>query len=319
VTDHPDENAADEARASADAAPADGAPVDTAAADAAPADGAPADGAPADGAPVDTAAADAASADTAGADAALADVAPADVAPADGAPADARRGRRVHVRAGVLIGVLTAILGFAIAVQVHSNSSSDSLANAREDDLIRILDDQNARADRLNQQIADLQRTLDELRVSGNSDAVAQQQAEQEVQSLRVLLGTVSVTGPGVAITITDPQHKLRAEDLLDVVEELRGAGAESLQFGSVRVGTSTNFTDAGTSVRVDGTQLSPPYRVLAIGDPKTLDTALSIPGGVAATARNAGGDAQISERPRVDILAVRAMPRPRYMTPSGR
>ena len=164
----------------------------------------------------------------------------------------------MHVRAGVLIGVLTAILGFAIAVQVHSNSSSDNLASAREDDLIRILDDQNARAERLNQQIADLQRTLDELRVSGNSDAVAQQQAEQEVQALRVLLGTLPVSGPGVLITITDPQHKLKAEDLLDVVEELRGAGAESLQFGSVRVGTSTSFSDTGASVSVDQTSDEP-------------------------------------------------------------
>jgi uncharacterized protein YlxW (UPF0749 family) len=227
--------------------------------------------------------------------------------------------RRVHVRAGVLIGVLTAILGFAIAVQVRSNSSSDNLANLREDDLIRVLDDQNARADRLNQQIADLQRTLDELRASGNSDAVAQQQAEREVESLQVLLGTLPATGPGVVVTITDPQHKLKAEDLLDVVEELRGAGAESLQFGPVRVGTSTSFTDTGDSVSIDGRRLDEPYRVLAIGDPKTLDTALNIPGGVAAAARNAGGTAQISETQRVDITATRAIPAPKYATSAGR
>ena len=61
------------------------------------------------------------------------------------------------MRAGVLIGVLVALLGFAIAVQVRSNSSSDSLSGAREEDLIRILDDQNLQAARLRQQIADLQ------------------------------------------------------------------------------------------------------------------------------------------------------------------
>jgi uncharacterized protein YlxW (UPF0749 family) len=219
----------------------------------------------------------------------------------------------------VLIGVLTAILGFAIAVQVRSNSSSDNLANLREDDLIRVLDDQNARADRLNQQIADLQRTLDELRASGNSDAVAQQQAEREVESLQVLLGTLPATGPGVVVTITDPQHKLKAEDLLDVIEELRGAGAESLQFGPVRVGTSTSFSDTGDAVSIDGRRLDEPYRVLAIGDPKTLDTALNIPGGVAAAARNAGGTAQISETQRVDVTATRTIPTPKYATSAGR
>lgn len=231
----------------------------------------------------------------------------------------ARPKRHQHRRAAILIGILTAILGFAIAVQVRSNSSSDNLTNAREDDLIRILDDQNARAERLNQQIADLRQTLDALRASGNSDAVAEHQAEQEVEALRVLLGTVPATGPGVAVTITDPQHRLKAEDLLDVVEELRGAGAESIQFGPVRVGTSTNFTDRGGGVSVDGQTLQPPYRVLAIGEPKTLDTALNIPGGVAATARNAGGDALISEQEQIVISAVRTIPRPKYATDAGR
>jgi uncharacterized protein YlxW (UPF0749 family) len=229
------------------------------------------------------------------------------------------RSSRRHVRGGALIGVLTAALGFAIAVQVHSNSSSDSLANAREDDLIRILDDQNARAERLNQQIADLQNTLDELQRSGNSDAVAQQQAQRELGSLQVLLGTMPATGPGITLDLIDPQHKLEAEDLLDVVEELRGAGAESIQFGPVRITTSTSFTDGGGAVRVGGQQLGPPYEVLAIGDPKTLDTALNIPGGVAATARNAGGDTRVVEQQQVDITARSTPPVPRYAAPAGR
>ena len=48
-------------------------------------------------------------------------------------------------------------------MQVRQNSGSDNLANLREDDLVGILDDQNARADRLRQQIADLQDTLRQL------------------------------------------------------------------------------------------------------------------------------------------------------------
>jgi uncharacterized protein YlxW (UPF0749 family) len=226
---------------------------------------------------------------------------------------------RFRQRAGIVIGVLTALLGFAIAVQVRSNSSSDSLANARADDLVHILDDQNLRADNLRRQIAQLQTTLDELKVSGSRDIVARQQAEQELQALGVLLGTLPATGPGIVITISDPADKLRAEDLLDVVEELRGAGAEAIQFGTVRVSTSTNFIDDGATVRVDGAAQQPPYVVLAIGDPQTLDTAMNIPGGVAATARAAGGDAQVVQRGKVAITVVRSLPAPKYASPAGR
>jgi uncharacterized protein YlxW (UPF0749 family) len=224
-----------------------------------------------------------------------------------------------HHRAAALIGVLVAALGFAIAVQVHANSSSDSLSSLREDDLIGILDNQNARAARLRQEIADLQQTLRRLQDSGDQAAAARQQAEQDAEALGVLLGTVPAHGPGVQVTITDPSHKLANEDLLDVVEELRGAGAEAIQFGSVRVTTTTAFTLTGSAVAVDGTALTEPYSVLAIGDSKTLDTALNIPGGVAATVRAAGGTLDVAERSLVQITSVRALPTPKYATPAKR
>jgi uncharacterized protein YlxW (UPF0749 family) len=227
-----------------------------------------------------------------------------------------RRGGRL--RAGALIGVLTALLGFAIAVQVHANSRSDSLSSLREDDLIGILDNQNARADRLRQQIAELQQTLRKLRDSGDRSQAAREQAAQDEAALSILLGTLPATGPGITVVITDPGRKLRAEDVLDVVEELRGAGAEAIAFGSVRVGTETAFTNVAGAIAVDGTQLTPPYRVSAIGEAKTMDTALNIPGGIAATIRAAGGDLTATERTSVTITVVRPLAPARYLKPSG-
>jgi uncharacterized protein YlxW (UPF0749 family) len=133
-----------------------------------------------------------------------------------------------------------------------------------------------------------------------------------------VLLGTLPATGTGVVVTITDPQHKLAAEDLLDVIEELRGAGAEAIQFGSVRVSTTTAFTQSGLDVAVDNVVQSAPYRVQAIGDPHTLDTALNIPGGVASVVRTAGGQLRVTESKVVNITVTRALPTPKYATGSG-
>jgi uncharacterized protein YlxW (UPF0749 family) len=120
-----------------------------------------------------------------------------------------------------------------------------------------------------------------------------------------------------VSVTVTDPDRKLTGEDLYDVVQELRGAGAEAIQFGTVRVTTSTWFEGSGGAVQVDGTQLRAPYRVTAIGDPKTLDTALNIPGGVAATVRAAGGELTVTELDRVIINVTRSISRPTYAKPS--
>ena len=234
-------------------------------------------------------------------------------------PSPRPRPRKLHGPHGsaALIGVLTLLLGFAIAVQLRANSNGDALSGLREDDLIGILDNQNARADRLRQQITDLQRSLDQLRNAGDRSAAARRQATQQAQALGILLGTLPATGPGVSVTVTDPGAKLNGEDLLDVVEELRGAGAEAIQFGSVRVSASTAFEGSGTAVTVDGTQLQAPYHLLAIGDPKTLDTALNIPGGVAATVRAAGGQLAVSETRTVHINVTRAVSQPVYAKPS--
>lgn len=239
--------------------------------------------------------------------------------PASAGGQDSARHRRFVRIAAALVAVLTAVLGFAIVVQVRQNSNSDNLANLRDDDLIGILDNQNSRADRLRSQLSGLKDTLRQLQDSGDRQAAARRQAEQDTQALGVLLGTLPATGPGVVVQITDPQHKLGAEDLLDVVEELRGAGAEAIQFGSVRVSTTTAFTTTADGlVAVDGTPLTAPYTVRAIGDSKTLDTALNIPGGVAATIRTAAGDLTVAEQSTVTVAAVRSLPTEQYATPAG-
>lgn len=231
----------------------------------------------------------------------------------DEKPAPRRSGPRA---AAILIGVLVAALGFALAVQVQANGG-DVLSGLRDQDLIRILDDQNARADRLEQQVSQLRAQLAALQQSGTKDEAARQQAQQEAQDLAILLGTTPATGPGVDVGITDPGHALKAEDLLDVIEELRGAGAETIQFGPVRVTTSTALQDRDGGISIDGTALAPPYRVLAIGDPATLDTALNIPGGVAATVRAAGGDLTVQRSQTITIDATVTLATPQYAKPS--
>ena len=221
-----------------------------------------------------------------------------------------------HASAAV-IGVLTLLLGFAIVVQVRANSSGDNLSGLREDDLVSILDDQNNRADRLREQITQLQGSLRRLKTSGDRSAAASEQTRTEQQALGVLLGTLPATGPGVRVTVTDPDGRLGGEDLLDVVEELRGAGAEAISFGPVRVSTTTSFTGTKGTVDVDGEPLHAPYDILAIGDPKTLDTALNIPGGVAATLRTSGGDLTVAEHGSISITITRALPQTKYAKPS--
>src|SRR3954471_20563065 len=105
--------------------------------------------------------------------------------------------------------VLLVLLGFAVAVSVRANRGPAGLATARQEDLVRILDDLDSRSNRLRSQVSDLQETRN--RLAGNEgDQAALDEARQRAQQLGILAGTVAAQGPGIVLTINDPNRQVR-------------------------------------------------------------------------------------------------------------
>lgn len=225
--------------------------------------------------------------------------------------------RRTSVLTRVVVAGLCALLGVGLAVQVQRTASGDALATARPDDLVQLLDGLQRREADLTSEIAVLQDTLARLRSSGASSAEALAEAERQAAVLGILTGAAPATGPGVRIVIEDPQARVPPEVLLDALQELRNAGAEAFQVGSVRLGVDSAFTGSAGAITTDGVSLSPPYVFSAIGDPPTLSAALAIPGGVLDTVRRAGGTMSVEQLDRVDIEAVRPPRTPQYARPA--
>ncbi len=228
-----------------------------------------------------------------------------------------RMGAPRFTRANLLAAVLTLVLGFAIATQIRQNSVS-GLANLRQDELVRVLDDVNQRAARLDQQVRELESQRETLNSGANTTAAAVAQAQRRLDQLSVLAGTVPVQGPGIKLTIADPNSGVKAPLLLDVLQELRDAGAEVIQVGAVRVVAESAFSDAGSSVTLDGQTLPRPFVILAIGDAQTLGSAMNIPGGIVNTVSRAGGTATVEQLPRVNIDALHTPKTARYAQPAA-
>lgn len=218
-------------------------------------------------------------------------------------------------RSQVLAGVLCAALGFALVVQVQQ-SSSDQLSSARQDDLVRLLDEVTDRAEQLSREVSQLETTRDELLSGSNKAASALELARERASSEGILSGRLPAEGPGVRLRITDPSGSLEAAQLFNVLEELRNAGAEVVALNGVRLITTTWFRDQDGQIVVDGHPLEAPYQWTVIGDPDTLDRALEIPGGALATVRNAGASASTTQRDQVTITEVREPAEPEHAEP---
>jgi uncharacterized protein YlxW (UPF0749 family) len=223
-------------------------------------------------------------------------------------------------RAQLIVAVLLFGLGFGLAVQVASNSNSDSaLRGARQEDLVRILDELDDRTQRLDDEKQGLQKQRDELENSSDQAEEARKQTAEKEKQLGILAGTVAAQGPGITMTIDDTKGTVEADMLLDAIQELRAAGAEAIQVNDVRIVAGTYLTDSDKSVSVDGNKINAPYRFKVIGKPQDLEPALNIPGGVVQTLEKEQATVTVERSSKIVVDALRVAKQPDYARSSSR
>ncbi|MEV6693784.1 DUF881 domain-containing protein [Micromonospora sp. NPDC051196] len=243
-----------------------------------------------------------------------------DDAPAEDADPSAARSTAVAVAAAgwrrfgsatVMISVLLVLLGFTLAVQLKTTSTDSSLTAARQEDLVRILYDLEARDIRLRQDISGLEESQRQLRSGEQGRQAALEEATRRADELGILAGTLPARGPGLAVRFQAGAKPISAIRVLDAVQELRGAGAEAMQISggdraSVRIVASTYFLDGENgSLIVDGRPLAGPFTITVIGDPATMRTGLNIPGGVVASVAQDGGNVIVEDREVAEVSAL--------------
>ncbi|MEU4008538.1 DUF881 domain-containing protein [Streptomyces pseudogriseolus] len=223
-------------------------------------------------------------------------------------------------RAQLIVALLLSGLGFGLAVQVASTSDTDSaLRGARQEDLVRILDELDDRTERLEDEKQGLEKQREELENSSDQAEEARRQTIEKERQLGVLAGTVAAQGPGIEMTIEDTKGTVESDMLLDAIQELRAAGAEAIQVNGVRVVAGTYLSDADGGVSVDGNKIKSPYRFKVIGKPQDLEPALNIPGGVVQTLEKEQATVTVERSDKIVVDALRAPKRPDYARSSSR
>ncbi|ADG74784.1 protein of unknown function DUF881 [Cellulomonas flavigena DSM 20109] len=212
---------------------------------------------------------------------------------------------------------LCALLGFALVVQVRQ-ATDTQLGSLRQNDLVRLLDETTTRTEELEREAFDLQRERDELLSGSDRQQAALDAARRTAAMQGILTGRLPATGPGVRITLTEPDGEIRPVTMLHVLEELRNAGAEAMELNGHRIIASSAFTGNRGAVELDGAAITSPFRWTVIGDPDTIAPALEIPGGAMAQVRGDGGRGTVEKSDRVEVTAVRVLPDPVHATPAS-
>lgn len=205
----------------------------------------------------------------------------------------------------IIVGTLLAVAAFAVTLQIRSTSSTE-FSHLRQGELVELLKSVESSTSRVEAQIAERIEVRNSLLTASQTSKEAQAAAKKRADDVAILAGTVATQGPGITITINDTSGAVDANVLLDAMSELRDGGAEAIEINrTIRVVAHTYFVDRADGPVADGTKISTPIRIKAIGDPSTLYSALRFPGGLVDKIESRGAKIKITESETISITAV--------------
>lgn len=176
----------------------------------------------------------------------------------------------------------------------------------------------------LQEERAGLKKQIATMKEEGSLEGIKE---ENQLLSLRASL--VDVEGPGVVLTITDSKtpvkdgenpnlYLIHDEDMLRIVNELRAAGAEAISINDQRLIGTSEIRCSGPTVTVNGKIFAPPFSIKAIGDTKTLHSALTMRGGVVESLKYWGIEVKIQDESHVTVPAYDGTIKQNYIKVKG-
>lgn len=217
----------------------------------------------------------------------------------------------------IIFGVISCLLVIGIVIQIKTIMGINSPVlkviadNELRDEVLRWKD----RYDTTLKQLEKSEKRLDGVRkkiTQNDSDALSKQ---DEIKNNNDALGITDVTGPGVVITIKsnsiDNQIK---EDLDSIINELKNAGAESIDINDERIVFSSVIMCRENVIEVNGVSIQSPFIIQAIGDSKLMYSALMRPGGYIELLNNRGKKTEVVRANRINIKKYNGKFNAQYM-----
>lgn len=212
--------------------------------------------------------------------------------------------------------VICAILGFALSMQLKSVYKNELSTNTtiRTEELRRMLTTEKEKNASLQEQILQMQETIDTYRTSIEQTGSTYQGMEMELENAKKLAGLTDVYGPGITVTLDDANgvnvvgpaeyYIIHDSDVRALVNELLAAGAEAVSINGERVVATTAIRCVGPTILVNNVRSSVPFVIKAIGDPLVLEAAMNMNGGIVSELRYYQNKVTIQRSDRIDMKA---------------
>ncbi|MEV4196827.1 DUF881 domain-containing protein [Micromonospora globbae] len=230
--------------------------------------------------------------------------------------------RRRQRRPGWSIGVpVIAAAAGLLFTTTATTAGGTALREDRRPQLTQLIEERRQQVTASEQRAAELRQDVEEHTAAlAEQDGPIKAQQERAVAS-REAAGFTALTGPGITVELNDaPPRKderlpegvtnddlvVHQGDVQAVVNALWAGGAEAMSIMDVRVLATSAVRCVGNTLLLHGRVYSPPFKIVAIGDPAAMQRALAESEGV-RWFKAAVDDYQLGYRESVSTVTVPA------------
>ena len=136
------------------------------------------------------------------------------------------------------------------------------------------------------------------------SNEEARELVKKELSEAKQIFGLTNIEGEGIIINLTDTDERVYDyKDLLNLVNELRAAGAKAISINNQRIVNMSDIANVNYRyMMINKTRVSSPYIIKAIGDKTYLKSALTIKNGYMDLKQKDGYEISIQEKSNIKI-----------------
>ena len=215
----------------------------------------------------------------------------------------------------LLIGMMCMFLTFGISVQIKTVKSDTTTVgktqseNQLRDSVLRWKEKYDNTYTRLEAE----ETILETLRNDVASSNGTAGELSTKLEQYNLLLGYSDMVGKGIVLTLKDgdgttgvglpSNYIVHDEDLIEVINALKNAGAEAISVNDHRIVSRTGISCVGNVITINGDKVGAPFVIKAIGSTTQLYSALTIPGGYVELLKNSGVQVKIEQEEKDKIV----------------
>lgn len=181
----------------------------------------------------------------------------------------------------IIIGGVCLVLFAVMFMQFKTIEETDitAIENMRETELRVEISEWKSKYEETVEQLQSNKKSISEYEQKLEKNEEASELVDKDLNESNMILGKTDVYGEGVTITLSSSEEReVRYRDLIELINELRYAGAEAISINDVRILSSTYIAQPdGFLILVNGQRVASPYVIKAIGNQTYLSSTLSL------------------------------------------